>query len=309
MYIVHRVRVVTYSNSGASAVGLLQGDRVIDLAALEPGLPRSLRGLLEMEGGLERVRAISRAATSTAGTPINEVQFDPVIPDPHAIWCAALTFVSHATEAPGRSAPAYPLFFVRVAESQTGHRCPLLRPCVSDQLDYEGELAVVIGRPARHVRVEQALDYVAGYSCYNDGSVRDWQRHTREIAPGKNFASTGAFGPWLVTPDEFGDPYQHTITTRVNGEVRQRESIAALLFRIEYLIHYLSTIHTLRPGDVVVCGTPGGVGMRRQPPVFLHPGDVVSVEIDGIGTLENEVVAEVPAAASTFTVATAAGVS
>jgi 2-keto-4-pentenoate hydratase/2-oxohepta-3-ene-1,7-dioic acid hydratase in catechol pathway len=286
------MRVVTYTSAAVPAVGLVEGDRVLDIRELDPRLPKSLRELLELEGGLRRLKALARTADFTAAKPIAELEFGAVIPDPHAIWCAALTFNSHVAEAPGRRPPRYPMFFLRVAESQTGHRNPLIRPLVSDQLDYEGELAVVIGRPARHVPVDQALDFVAGYSCYNEGSVRDWQRHTNEISPGKNFASTAALGPWLTTPDEFGDPYRHTITTRVNGEIRQHESIGALLFRIEYMIHYLSTIHTLRPGDVVVCGTPGGVGVRREPPVFLEPGDEVSVEIDGIGTLQNSVVAE-----------------
>jgi 2-keto-4-pentenoate hydratase/2-oxohepta-3-ene-1,7-dioic acid hydratase in catechol pathway len=302
------MRVVTVSRAGLFSVGVVHGDRVVDIAELDPGLPRSLRELLELEGGLHRLKELAGAVSSTGGMPLAEVEFGPVVPDPRAIWCAALTFGSHVTEAPGRSAPPYPLFFLRVAESQTGHRCPLIRPFVSQQLDYEGELALIIGRPARHVPVERALEFVAGYSCYNDASVRDWQRHTSEISPGKNFAATGAFGPWLVTPDEFGDPYQHTITTRVNGEVRQQDSIAALLFPIQYLIHYLSTIHTLRPGDVVVCGTPGGVGLRRHPPEFLEPGDVVTVEIDGIGTLENPVVAEISGTTMPFKPATPGGV-
>lgn len=279
---------------GRPFVGVSRGDAVVDLGALAPDLPGTLRGLLEVDPDLEQARSALGDGDAPA-FDLNEVEFQPLIPDPQAIWCAALTFESHVTEAPDRKPPDYPVFFPRVAASQTGHRQPLVEPAVSDRLDYEGELAVVIGRRAHHVSEADALSYVAGYSCYDEGSVRDWQRHTPQIAPGKNFARTGAFGPWLATPDEFGDPYGHTITTRVNGEVRQRESIDSLLFRVEYLIHYLSQIHPLEPGDVVVCGTPGGVGMRREPPTFLSPGDLVSVEIDGIGTLENEVVAEADA--------------
>ena len=259
------VRIASCRHDGRSLVGVVRDERIIDLATLDSSLPRTLRGVLEQEGGLERVAGLASDATN--GVPCEEVEFLPVVPDPHAIWCAALTFDSHVAEAPGRQPPEQPLFFLRVSESQTGHRQPLVAPAVSDQLDYEGELAVVIGRAARHVAPSQALHHVAGYSCYNDGSVRDWQRHSSQVTPGKNFERTGAFGPWLVTPEEFGDPYAHTITTRVNGELRQRESIDALRFRIEYLIHYLSTICTLRPGDVIACGTPAGVGLRRQPPV------------------------------------------
>jgi 2-keto-4-pentenoate hydratase/2-oxohepta-3-ene-1,7-dioic acid hydratase in catechol pathway len=290
------MRLASYVLDGRSTVGVVTAaGRVVAVADLDPELPSTMRGLLELPDALERLP--HRAPADDAGVPTDAVVFEPVVPDPRAIWCAALTFGSHVSEAPGREAPPYPLFFPRVAASQVGHAQPLIKPAVSDLLDYEGELAVVIGRRARHVAVADALDHVAGYSCYNEASVRDWQHHGSQIAPGKNFAGTGAFGPWLVTADEFGNPYAHRVTTRVNGEVRQDESIDALLFRIEYLIHYLSTMHPLLPGDVLVVGTPGGVGMRRDPPVFLRDGDLVTVEIDGIGVLENRVADEEPEAA------------
>jgi 2-keto-4-pentenoate hydratase/2-oxohepta-3-ene-1,7-dioic acid hydratase in catechol pathway len=293
------MRIASYSHGGVAGVGLVEGEELLPLGAV--GEPLTLRGVLEdADGPDHRERLQERARAAARRIPLAQLELRPVVEDPHAIWCAALTFRSHVTEAPGREPPAYPLFFLRVADSQVGHREPLVVPAVSDELDYEGELAVVIGRTARHVAQEDALDHVAGYSCYNDGSVRDWQKHTSQISPGKNFAATGGFGPWLVTPDELGDPYANTITTRVNGAIRQQEPIDSLLFRIEYLIHYLSTIHTLRPGDVIVCGTPGGVGVRREPPVFLEPGDVVTVEIDGIGTLENPVAREEPSSPPTW---------
>lgn len=296
------VRLASYLDAGREAVGVVTDeDQVVAVSSFDPGLPGTMRELLETPYGLERLAR--HAPAPRQGVPIESVQFTPVVTDPRAIWCAALTYRSHVTEAPGRQPLPYPLFFPRVPESQVGHRQPLIRPAVSEMLDYEGELAVVIGRRARHVAIGEALDFVAGYSCYNDASVRDWQRHTPQIAPGKNFAGTGAFGPWLVTSDEFGSPYQHRIATRVNGAVRQNEAIDALLFRIEYQIHYLSTMHALRPGDVVVTGTPGGVGMRHDPPLFLADGDVVTVEIDGIGVLENRVVSEAPEAPPTWSAA------
>jgi 2-keto-4-pentenoate hydratase/2-oxohepta-3-ene-1,7-dioic acid hydratase in catechol pathway len=298
------VRLTSYVDGGRVVAGVVTDhDRIVAVSELEPDLPDTMRALLDVPDGLQRLAR--HAPGPEAGAPVDAVELAPVVPDPHAIWCAALTYPSHVQEAPGRRPPAYPLFFPRVSESQVGHNRPLIRPAVSELLDYEGELAVVIGRRARHVPVADALSHVAGYACYNDASVRDWQRHTSQIAPGKNFAATGPFGPWMVTPDAFGDPYGHRVTTRVNGEVRQSETIAALLFSIEYQIHYLSTIHALLPGDVLVTGTPGGVGMRRDPAVFLADGDVVSVEIDGIGILSNPVVTEAPETAPTWRAAAA----
>jgi 2-keto-4-pentenoate hydratase/2-oxohepta-3-ene-1,7-dioic acid hydratase in catechol pathway len=179
-----------------------------------------------------------------------------------------------------------------VANSQVGHGADMVSPRVSDQLDYEGELALVIGRRGRHIPQERAHEHIAGYACYNDGSVRDWQRHTSQITPGKNFTATGAFGPWLVTGDEFGDPSQHQLKTRLNGDIVQSAKISELLFPVEYMVHYLSTICPLEVGDVIVTGTCGGVGARRKPPVYLRAGDVVEVDIDGIGVLSNRVAAE-----------------
>jgi 2-keto-4-pentenoate hydratase/2-oxohepta-3-ene-1,7-dioic acid hydratase in catechol pathway len=168
----------------------------------------------------------------------------------------------------------------------------MVRPKASVELDYEGELAVVIGRRGRHIPESDAMGHVAGYSCYNDGSVRDWQRHTTQFGPGKNFHRTGAFGPWLVTKDELPDPYRQTLVTRVSGEELQRTGIASMTFKIEFLIHYLSTVYELQPGDVISTGTPGGVGSRRNPPRFLKAGDTVEVEISGIGVLRNPVIDE-----------------
>ena len=184
------------------------------------------------------------------------------------------------------------MIFVRFADSLVGHLEPIVRPPESVQLDYEGELAVVIGRRARRVPRERALEHVAGYSCFNDGSVRDFQRHGPQWTPGKNFRASGAFGPWLVTADEQDDPTRFRLTTRLNGDVMQSESVAELCFDVPALIEYCSTFTQLEPGDVIVTGTPGGVGAGRRPPIWMKDGDVVEVEIDGIGTLHNPVVDE-----------------
>ncbi|HEY2097026.1 MAG TPA: fumarylacetoacetate hydrolase family protein, partial [Pseudonocardia sp.] len=183
--------------------------------------------------------------------------------------------------------PTRPAFFLRVAASLCGHQEPIIAPSVSDRLDYEGELALVIGTRAHRVPAEDAFRYIAGYSCFNDGSVRDWSRP--QITPGKNFTATGAFGPWLTTVDEVPDLGTRQLTTRLNGKVMQQAKIDEMIFSIPEQIAYLSTVCELRPGDVVVTGTPGGVGTRLNPQVFLTGGDVVEVEVEGVGLLRNPV--------------------
>jgi 2-keto-4-pentenoate hydratase/2-oxohepta-3-ene-1,7-dioic acid hydratase in catechol pathway len=185
-----------------------------------------------------------------------------------------------------------PTIFTRFANSQIGHLAPLLRPKVSTDFDYEGELAVIIGTSCRHVAQADAYAKVAGYACYNDGSVRDWQRHTHQFTPGKNFCGTGPFGPWMVTPDEVGPIGPQRLQTRVNGQVVQDATLAEMLFDIPRQIEYCSTFTQLEPGDVIATGTPGGVGAKRTPPLWLKPGDVVEVQIDGVGLLRNPVADE-----------------
>src|SRR5690606_37199923 len=176
--------------------------------------------------------------------------------------------------------------------SQVGHEQPMILPKVSERLDYEGELAVIIGKRARHVSEADAFSIVAGYACYNDGSIRDWQRHTIQFLPGKNFVGTGGFGPWMVTPDEVPNILTANLYTRLNGKVMQHATIDDLLFNIPQIIAYSSTFTELVPGDVIVTGTTSGVGAYHEPPIWMKEGDVVEVEIDGIGTLRNPIVAE-----------------
>ncbi len=224
-----------------------------------------------------------------------DISWQPLLPAPGKIFCVGLNYEEHRRET-GRDVVAHPTIFTRFAESQAAHDAPILLPPESTKLDYEGELAVVIGRGGRRISADAALDHVAGYSCYNDGSLRDWQSHTTQFTPGKNFYRTGGFGPWLVTPDEFGPLGPQRIMTRLNGEVMQSSTLDHMIFPVARLIEYLSTIVPLNPGDVIVSGTPGGVGAKRQPPVFMKSGDRVEVEIDGIGTLVNTVEAETLAA-------------
>lgn len=277
------MRLISFTHGGREAFGVVVGDRIVDLAPHRDAVGASLREALA-RGALPRIAAI--AADSQPSLAVADVEFLPVIPDPAKILCVGINYASHVRET-GREMPRYPMFFTRFADSQVAHGKPIVRPRASEKLDFEGELAVIIGKTARHVAAADALGYVAGYACYNDGSVRDWQKHTIQFTPGKNFPQTGAFGPWLVTSDEIPDPSQLTLTTRLNGEVVQQARTDDLIFSVGDVIAYCSTFTELRPGDVIITGTTGGVGAFRNPPLWMRAGDVVEVEISGIGVLRN----------------------
>jgi 2-keto-4-pentenoate hydratase/2-oxohepta-3-ene-1,7-dioic acid hydratase in catechol pathway len=219
------------------------------------------------------------------------LRFQPVIPDPARILCVGINYLHHIREM-GREPPDYPTLFTRFPESLVGHREPLVRPRLSMQYDFEGEVAVVIGRRARYVQAADALGVVAGWTIFFDGSIRDWQYHTSQFIPGKNFPATGSCGPWLVTPDELPDPRTCTLETRVNGEVLQAASVGDLCFDVPAIIEYLSSFTTLEPGDIIATGTPAGVGYARKPQRWLQPGDRIEVAASGIGVLGHTVIGE-----------------
>ena len=266
----------------------MRDDGIVDLAIRFGERAPTLRGLFAAGALSEAARVASEAAPDVE---LSAVTFAPVIPDPDKIICVGLNYRDHVTET-GRSVTVKPALFARFAGSQVGHLQPLVRPEVSEEFDYEGELAVVVGTAGRHIPPERALAHVAGYACYNEGSVRDWQRHTSQFLSGKTFAGTGGFGPWLVTTHEIPDPSRLTLETRLNGEVVQRTSTGLMITPVPALIAYISTILPLLPGDVIATGTPAGVGAKRTPPRWMKPGDVAEVEISGIGTLRNPVIAE-----------------
>lgn len=281
------MKFVSYRSADELAFGAVVGDEVAVLGGQSGARWKSLRGMLE-DGGIE---AGMKAAAGAPRIPLKDLSYAPLVPDTDMIYCVGLNYAKHIAEM-GREMPEFAALFPRTPRSQIGHNEPMVQPRVSDKLDYEGELAFVIGKGGRYIRESDALDHVAGYSCYNDGSLRDFQRHTHQFMPGKNFWGTGAFGPWLVTPDEFGDVASHSVTTRLNGEVMQNAGFDDFLFTVPYLISYISSFTELLPGDVIITGTPGGVGTARKPPVYMKPGDVVEVEIDGIGVLRNTVISE-----------------
>ena len=280
------MKLASFLIGGKPGYGLVTDNGVVDLSRRFPECA-TLRDFLA--AGLQaKAAALSGEAADHA---LDAITFAPTIPNPDKIICVGLNYHAHVEET-GRTVTPNPVLFARYAGSQIGHGEPLVKPLESDEFDYEGELAVIIGKEGRRISEEDALDYVAGYACYNDGSVRDWQKHTAQFMPGKTFANTGAFGPWMVTTDEIPDPTKLHLVTRLNGQVVQDTTTDLLITSIPRLIAYCSTILPLLPGDVIVSGTPGGVGARRTPQLWMKEGDVCEVEISGIGVLSNPVVAE-----------------
>jgi len=280
------MKLLSYQRQGQASWGLLSEDGgVIDGPPLTQGRYPSLRAALQAQA-LPDIAHAARGRAADFG--LDDVQLLPVIPDPGKILCVGLNYEEHRRETQ-RAPTGEPTLFLRVASSQVGHGQAILCPAESHKLDYEGEIAVVIGKRGRRISEADAYGHIAGYAPYNDASVRDWQQHTTQWTPGKNFDATGAFGPWMVTRDDVPDGADLSLTTRLNGEVVQHASTAQLIFGIARLIHYISRFATLEPGDVIVTGTPGGVGFKRTPPLFMQDGDVVEVEVAGVGCLSNRV--------------------
>lgn len=280
------MRLVSFEHDGDLSYGLADGDRICEASLEFRQRFRDLRAVIAAGVQSELGENVGGASHS-----VSDVRFVPVIPNPDKILCVGVNYRPHIEEM-GRDVPDYPVVFIRFTASMVGHDEPILRPNASRQFDFEGELAVVIGKRARYVTRETALDHVAGYCCFMDGSIRDWQRHTSQFTAGKNFQKSGAMGPWIVSADEIPDPTMLQLTTVVNGEVMQRGQVSDLVFDIPSLIEYCSTFSELLPGDVIATGTPGGVGAARTPPLWLKSGDTVEVEIRGVGTLRSPVLDE-----------------
>jgi 2-keto-4-pentenoate hydratase/2-oxohepta-3-ene-1,7-dioic acid hydratase in catechol pathway len=276
------MRLASFTLNGRPAWGPVVEGGVIDATSQYPTLKAALAA-----DGLAKVAAW--AALRRADAALDAVAFLPTVPDPGKVWCCGLNYHEHVKET-GREVTEQPTFFTRWADAQAGHGQPMLRPRESVQFDYEGEIAVVIGRSGRRIAPEDAGRHVAGYACFNDGSIRDWQRHTTQFAPGKNFWRSGALGPWMVTSDEIPFGTSMTLITRLNGLEVQRATTEMMIHSIAKQIAYVSTVAPLEPGDVIVTGTPGGVGAKRAPPLWMKAGDVVEVEIDRVGVLRNPVV-------------------
>jgi 2-keto-4-pentenoate hydratase/2-oxohepta-3-ene-1,7-dioic acid hydratase in catechol pathway len=278
------MRLTSFTHGGRAGFGAVLGEEIADLAGLLPGAPGRLRDALALDPALLRA-----ALPGAPRLKLAQVALRPPIPDPDKIVCVGINYRSHAGET-GRAVTETPSLFIRLARTLVAPGGTILRPRVSTHLDFEGELAVVVGRGGRHIPRAEALAHVAGYACFNDASVRDWQKQS--VTAGKNFEATAPFGPWIVTADEIPDPAALTLETRLNGQVVQHAPVSALIHDVPALIAYVSGFTRLEPGDVIATGTPEGVGSRRVPPLWMQAGDVVEVEISGIGTLRNTVAEE-----------------
>ena len=266
---------------GTESWGILKAEGIVDLGGLAPSL----------KDALWATTSLAEEAARHATLQLSEVTLLPPITNPEKILCVGLNYVSHIKEG-GRDLPPKPIIFTRYPNSHVAHGQAMVRPNASHTFDYEGELAVIIGRRCRHVKKADWQSVVAGYSCYNDGSIREWQRHSTQFIPGKNFYKSGAFGPWIVTPDEMGDPTKAHLMSRLNGVEQQHATVDDLCFDIPTLIEYCSTFTQLEPGDVIATGTTGGVGAYQTPPLWMKPGDTIEVEITGIGVLSNPIIGE-----------------
>ncbi len=285
------MRLVTYEAKGNARVGVLDGDEIVDLKAIAPDLPDTLKAVIAagLPAGLaDRVRG----APAKARIKRSNAKLLLPISDPGKIVCVGLNYHDHAAET-GQAVPTFPPLFLRATTSLAGPEEPMVVPKVSEELDFEAELTIVIGRTCRHVSQAEALDYVFGYTCFNEGSVRYYQRKSTQWTGAKNFDRTGPLGPWITTADEVpagADGLR--VRTVLNGEVMQDASTAGMIFKCAEIVSTISSIMTLEPGDLIPTGTPAGVGMGRKPPIWLKPGDVVTVSVEGIGELTSGVVAE-----------------
>lgn len=288
------MRLLAFQNNGEQRIGLLQGDQVVDLSIAAPDLPGELVEIIE--GGddcLKMIKTAQEGANPESLVPVDNLDWLPPTRKAGKIICLGLNYAAHAAEG-GHERPEYPSFFMRGNSSLVAHGKPIIRPKASETLDYEAELVAIVGKKAKHVKQEDALDYIWGYSVFNEASIRQYQRKTAQWTIGKNFDNTGGFGPIVVTEDELppgADGLQ--IQTRLNGEVLQNATTDMMLFNVKETIELLTECLTLEPGDLLVMGTPSGVGHARKPPLWMKAGDICEIEIENIGILRNPIEDEI----------------
>ncbi len=285
------MKLISFLLHNIPSYGIVQGDDVLNLTPILGAQAPDLKSLIAHNMVDQAAKAL---ASHKPDLKFADLHLLPVITNPNKIVCVGLNYADHVRET-GRELTESPALFLRVSESQIGHGQNIVRPPESHRLDYEGEIAVVIGKGGRRISEADSWSHIAGYSCYNDGSVRDWQVSTTQWTAGKNFWRTGGFGPWMVTADEIKPDQKMTLITRLNGQELQRATTDMMIHSIPRQIAYISTFIPLEPGDVIVTGTPGGVGNKRTPQLFMKPGDVVEIEVDAVGILRNGIVDDVAA--------------
>ena len=289
------MRFLSFDSNGHSTVGVVldsNPEQFVDLSMLATSLPHELGALIATHNGLQKAYEAAKSAPASAIKSIKSAHLLPLIANPSKIVCMGLNYADHAKEG-GNARPEFPSFFLRGPSSMVGHNQPIIRPKASSKLDYEAELALVIGHKAHHLTPDNALACIAGYSCFNDGSIRDFQRKSSQWTLGKNFDETGGFGPWLVTPDELPPAADGLrIQSRLNGKVMQDGNTKDFLWGVIESLCIISECMTLVPGDVIITGTPAGVGYARTPPVWMAPGDVCEIDIEGVGVLVNTIADE-----------------
>ncbi len=277
------MKLISFLRSGSASYGVVVGEKVLDLMPLLGSEAADLKTVIE-KNLVPRINGL--LASHQPDLTFAQLTLLPVIPNPDKIVCVGLNYHDHVKET-GRELTEKPAIFLRLNDSQVAHGQNMVRPLESHRLDYEGEIAVIIGKGGRRIQEADAWNHIAGYACYNDGSVRDWQNFTTQWIPGKNFFKTGGFGPWMVTADEIAPNQVMTLTTKLNGQEMQRTTTDMMIHSIPRQLAFISTVIALKAGDVIVTGTPGGVGNKRTPQVFMKPGDVIEIEVDAIGVLRN----------------------
>ena len=282
------MKFVSFLLKGSPKFGISDGKSITDLTNKISG-SKTLKDLISNNG----INDAKKYAKENPGSiNVDEIEFLPLIPNPGKIICVGLNYNDHVNEI-GITLEKNPVIFLRVPESQTAHKQIIQKPKVSNHLDYEGEMAVIMSNAGKHIEPKNALKHIAGYSCYNESTVRDWQQHTKQFTMGKNFEKTGSFGPYMVLAEEISDYKKLTIQTRLNDKVMQEASLSQLIFDIPTLISYISKAMPWQAGDVLVTGTPGGVGFKRNPPVYMKDGDKIEVEIKNVGILTNTIKDEI----------------
>jgi 2-keto-4-pentenoate hydratase/2-oxohepta-3-ene-1,7-dioic acid hydratase in catechol pathway len=286
------MKIVGFEANGQTRLGIIEGDQVIDLQAVDADLPSNLADVLAKTGGdLKPLADLAKKAPASARVPLSGIKFGLPVAKPGKILCLGLNYLEHVKEGPNRdNIPKFPTLFMRGLNSVVPHNAPIIRPKVSETFDYEAEMVAVVGKRARHMTMENALSCIAGYTISNEGSVREFQRHTTQWHMGKNFDKSGSIGPWIVTADELPAGGKGLkIESRINGKVMQSDNTENMMFPLAETIVYATQGMTLEPGDIILTGTPSGVAHARKPPAWMRHGDIAEIEIEGIGVLRNPV--------------------